>query len=215
MRIHRLTAPAAALLALGLAACGSDEGDRSEEAGAPIEVTTESPTESPAAEDPAGDDTATAEDSQSTEDSGDQTEPESDTGSGDQETPVLAAIALAEAEVGGIAHEVDEDDGRWEIDVALDGESIEVAVDAAGTEVLGTSSDSRISAGDLEALDEAVVSIAEAIEIALAEAPGEIEDVDLDTRDGRYVWDVEIETTSDDVSIEIDILTGEILEIDS
>lgn len=60
----------------------------------------------------------------------------------------------------------------------------------------------------------AVISIEEAKQIALAEFPGKIEDIELDTEDGRLIYEVEIEQGNKEADIEIDAYTGEIIVIE-
>lgn len=224
---HAVIVPAVLLVAAMLGACGDDgDGDQSID---PVEIVTEgdgggqaddSATDDSATDDAATEDATTSDDTASDDATDDADSTDDATGPAQPEAagdvpPVLAAIALAEAEIGGIAYELDEDDGRWEIDVVVGEESTEVTVDATGTEVLGTSTDSRISDRELAALDVAVIGIGEAIGIALAEVGGEVEDVDLDYDGDRHLWEIEIDIPgSDDVTVEIDVITGEIVRID-
>ncbi|MBM7094285.1 PepSY domain-containing protein [Bacillus sp. H-16] len=59
------------------------------------------------------------------------------------------------------------------------------------------------------------ISEDEAIEIALREFQGEVDDVDLEQKDGRLVYDIEIE--NDDTDVEADIIidayTGEVISV--
>src|SRR5699024_2179135 len=59
-----------------------------------------------------------------------------------------------------------------------------------------------------------IISIEEAKRIALAEFSGEIDDIELDTEDGRLIYEVEIERGDKEAEIEIDAYTGEILLIE-
>lgn len=56
---------------------------------------------------------------------------------------------------------------------------------------------------------------AQALEIALAEVPGEVQEAELDREDGMQVYEIEI-LTADGVEMEVEINadTGEILDID-
>lgn len=61
-----------------------------------------------------------------------------------------------------------------------------------------------------------VISQDEAINIALAQFSGEVDDVDLDEEDGRLIYEIEIERGDLEAEIMIDAYTGEIIimEID-
>ncbi len=56
----------------------------------------------------------------------------------------------------------------------------------------------------------------QAIEIALAEVPGEVEEVELERENGARVYEIEIVTAENaEFEIEIDAVTGEIIEIEA
>lgn len=61
---------------------------------------------------------------------------------------------------------------------------------------------------------EVIISYEEAKRIALAEFSGEIDDIELDTEDGRLIYEVEIERGDKEAEIEIDAYTGEIILIE-
>lgn len=60
------------------------------------------------------------------------------------------------------------------------------------------------------------VSEAQAIEIALAEVQGEVQETELDREDGMQVYEIEI-LTADGVEMEVEInaATGEVLEVEA
>lgn len=60
----------------------------------------------------------------------------------------------------------------------------------------------------------AVISVDEAIKIALNEFPGEVDDVDLEREDGRLIYEIEIERGDKEAEIEIDAYTGEVILIE-
>lgn len=60
----------------------------------------------------------------------------------------------------------------------------------------------------------AVIDQKRAIEIALAEFPGKVEDVELDEDDGRLIYEIEIESGDLEAEFEIDAITGEIIVIE-
>lgn len=60
------------------------------------------------------------------------------------------------------------------------------------------------------------VSATQAIEIALAEVPGEVQEVDLDRDDGQQVYEVEIVNADGvEMEVEVDAETGEVLEVEA
>lgn len=186
----RTAATALALLALGLplAACGEDAPPESRPA---ITSGTDST-------DVATDAAATNGPSASPDTAGD----------------VYAAIGLAEAEAGGTAFEVDREDdhgGGWEVSVAVGEEEVDVHVDLAGTEVLGTDRDDDLDPDERAALAAAGITLADAIRTALAEVDGVLEDVDLDAEDGTPVWEVSIEH---DAEVHVEVATGEVRRVE-
>ncbi|MDY0410441.1 PepSY domain-containing protein [Virgibacillus soli] len=60
----------------------------------------------------------------------------------------------------------------------------------------------------------AVISVAEATEIALKEFPGYVTEVELDEDDGRLIYEIEIKSGDKEAEFEIDAITGKILVID-
>lgn len=128
----------------------------------------------------------------------------------------LAAIAGAEAETGGVAFGIDDqdDDGTWEVDVRVGDQHVEVTMSADGQTVESTGEDDLDD--DYRAgLDQATITLAEAIERATAEVGGTLDDAELDEDDGRYAWDVTVDAPDrDDVDVKIDVATGEIIEVD-
>lgn len=57
---------------------------------------------------------------------------------------------------------------------------------------------------------------AQAVEIALAEVPGDVQETELEREDGMQVYEVEILTADGvEMEIEIDANTGEILEVEA
>lgn len=60
----------------------------------------------------------------------------------------------------------------------------------------------------------AVIDKNQAIDIALAQFPGVVEDVELDDEDGRLIYEIEIEGNGEEAEFEIDAYTGEIIVIE-
>lgn len=224
----RLTATTALALtlSLGLAACGDDEPD--------VETPAEEPVASAPAdggsddgsdaggEDDAGETTTDSDDSSASDDDSTASDDAADSSapggeaSDDVTASVLAAIATAEAETGGTAYETDDqdEDGTWEIDVRVDDRSIEVTVSADGSEVIRTEEE-NLDAEDRDALDAATITITDAIQIALDEVGGTLDDAELETDHGEQYWEVTIdvdETRSVEVLVSV---TGEVLGTDN
>lgn len=130
----------------------------------------------------------------------------------------MTAIATAETEAGGIAYEIDDqdDDGTWEVDVAVDDRSVEVTVSADGSTVEGTEEDD-LDADDRAALDAASITLQEAIETAIGEVGGVLDDAELDEENGEYAWEVTVDgadSGDDDVEVRVAV-TGEVLSTDA
>lgn len=211
-----LTTTTALLLALGLSACGADDGTTGE-------GSSPSGAASPSAEASSGaDDTGSADDSDDDETAAEDDEAASDdaddtAGSastmGDTTAAGLAAIATAEDEAGGEAMEIDDsdDDGTWEIEVRAGDRVVEVDVSADGAEVLGTEEDD-LDDDDAAALDAAQVSLAEAVEAAVADAGGMLDDASLEDEDGAPRFEVSLDGSEagEDVEVLVDAVTGEV-----
>jgi uncharacterized membrane protein YkoI len=134
----------------------------------------------------------------------------------DLNTIALLAIDTAETETGGIAYEIDDqdDDGTWEVDVRVQDRSVEVTVSADGLNALGTEDDD-LDGDDRAGLDAAGISLADAIEIAIAEVDGQLDDAELSEDDGRHYWEVSMDTVDrDDVEVKVDVTDGTVIEVD-
>lgn len=59
-----------------------------------------------------------------------------------------------------------------------------------------------------------VISRQQAINIALAQFPGKVEEVDLDDDDGRLIYEIEIKNGDREAEFEIDAITGKIIDIE-
>lgn len=193
MQIRRISLSLIAASALALAACGGDAND-------------------PATTDPG---VATTEtfvvetpiETQPGEDAGD-TRQNYDEVNG----WVLAAIAKAEAEAGGAAVAVDDEDfdQAWEVDVFADGKVTEVKLNAQGTEVLGTGdSDSDLDDGEDQVQPG---QLAAAIEAALAHTPGVVDGAELEEDNGTSYWGVDLDGTEngDDVELRVTLDGSEV-----
>jgi len=61
---------------------------------------------------------------------------------------------------------------------------------------------------------QAVIDINKAINIALEQFPGVVEEVELEEEDGRLIYEIEIEGDGEEAEFEIDAYTGEIIVIE-
>lgn len=201
-----LIVTAVSALALTISACGGDTpGEETSPAvtvnpteDAPVEEPTSAPTEAPT-------EATTPPSEPPTETAG------PDTGAPDDLTAAaIQAIRTAEAEVGGIAYEIDDidDDGVWDVEVWVGDRSIEVEVSGDGASVVRTEDDDSMDSDDRAALESAQVDIVEAIEIAIGEFGGVLDDAELDDENDRWVWEVSIQGVGD---VDVDIQTGEIV----
>lgn len=210
-RTKRLTLALALTASIGLAACDTDDTDEPDATvgdNTPA-ATTDGATDAMDDDDATGTDAVTADADDATGTGGVAPPP------GDDLTAVaLTAVATAEAETGGTAYEIDDqdDDGTWEVDVRVDDRSVEVTVAADGTAVEGTEDDD-LDDDDRAALDAATITLAEAVELAVAEVGGVLDDAELEEEDGSFFWEVTLDGTGsgDDVEVEVSV-TGEILQ---
>lgn len=63
--------------------------------------------------------------------------------------------------------------------------------------------------------DDPAISREQAEQIAIEQTPGRVEEADLESWDGRMVWEVEVEAEGDrDYDVVLDAETGEIIETD-
>lgn len=194
--LRSLSAAVVAAAALTLSACGS--GDDAEQTDG-IEQSQAPQEESAPADGAQSEETSTAEASAS------------DSAQGGDLEAASAAIDTAEAENGGTAHHIDWDDNEhWEIDVVGDREW-EYQVSADGSSVERTDEDDADS-DDQREIEQAEVTLLEALEIALEDTPGTVDDAELDEDDGSLHWEVGIyaDGSADSTDIRIDAKSGDI-----
>ncbi len=193
---RRATAPVALAVSLGLVltACGG---------GSEPDVT-------PVPADTAGETTDDGTDDTETSDGTDTPDPAATPE--DLTAAALAAIATAEEHAGGTAYAIDDPDrdNTWEVDVATGDSAVEVEVDIAGSDVVRTENDD-LDPDDRRALDDATISLPDAIERTMAEADGTFDDAELDEEDDRYRWSVSVDRGSrDSVDYWVDMQSGEV-----
>lgn len=129
----------------------------------------------------------------------------------------VAAVKLAEETVPGTAFELDEEGKNgWDVDVVgEDDEVSELRVNAEGTKVSETRADGRIDIEDRRRLDQASVSMSDAIETASEGALGRVMSAELDRfRVDTLVWEIEFTDGEEDVTVSVDASTGEVANVD-
>jgi uncharacterized membrane protein YkoI len=131
--------------------------------------------------------------------------------------PITAerAVEIGLDTVGGgelVQIEIDHDDstGEWELEIVLDGRQHDLDIDATTGEVTEhdqDDDDDRDPAVDVTA----PMPYAEAIEIALGEAPGRVSGWSLDSDDDRIEYTIDIDRDGgDDVEVDVDVETGQV-----
>lgn len=177
-----------------------------------------------------GDDDADATDDSDDADSADASDDSDDADTADDSGPAavpapaddltaaaLAAIATAQEETGGTAYEIDDEDedGTWKVDVRVGDRSVEVTVSADGASVVGTEEDD-LDSEDAAGLDAATITLTEAVETAVAEVGGVLDDAELDEEDGTHAWKITVDgaDAGDDVEVLVSV-TGEVLRTDA
>ena len=189
-----LVALACAPLALGLAACGSDDD--------PDDASSSTPASSAPTSTPASDGAA-----------------ESPSTDGASDASMLAAGRTALDAVDGTVFSVSSDTGSWEVQVVTaDGteNDLQVSQDGGTIErgpVVDTDDDAKDLAERKQLLTDAELDFAAAIEAARGPVPdGAVTGVDLDLDQGAATWDVQFdEDTANEQTVTVDAVTGEVL----
>lgn len=119
-------------------------------------------------------------------------------------------------------HELDTDDGRqiWEIEFHADGYEHEFDVDARTGEVIDHERDREdddtqkpTQQGSNDRLSgEQALQIA--VEHAGVGAPSHVDDLELDSDDGRQIWEIEFHAGGLEYEYDVDAHTGDILDVE-
>lgn len=131
-----------------------------------------------------------------------------DGGTGDA---AVAAVRTAENAVpAGRAVDLDrdDDDGDYVVTVVGDGGAEDVAVAADGAQVLRQEPDDDLDDDDRAALATATVTLTDAIEAAVAQSPGTVDEVELETDDGAVVWKVTVQAGDGEREVRVDAADG-------
>lgn len=124
--------------------------------------------------------------------------------------------------------DLEKENGRVVYDMEIKGENVkyDLEVDADTGEVLevkeksyknnkeqAVKTENKIE-NNTENNTENIISVKEAEEIAQKEFSGTVTEIELDEDDGRYVYEVELREGAQEADMEIDAITGKILELD-
>lgn len=131
------------------------------------------------------------------------------------EIDALRAVEIAlDAEAGTVVDlELDENDSRiiWEVGILTSGgQGLELDIDRNSGEVV-KQEDYDLSSEQRTAPE---VLINEAIGIALDAVSGSVTSAELDSEDGRVVWEMNVNDGSAEWDLEIDAATGEVVKQD-
>lgn len=128
----------------------------------------------------------------------------------------IAAVTLAESEVGGKAFELDEEGkSGWDIDVVVNDQVTEVRVNAKDTEITKKRQDGRIDLDDARRVAAATVPMSDAITTAAKEVVGLVTHAELSRhRATTLVWSVEFNDGGQDTEVSVDATTGKVVNVD-
>ena len=125
------------------------------------------------------------------------------------------ALEIAQKEFSGTVIEIERDknNGRivYEVEVVSETEKSEMEIDAMSGKVISIKIKQSNDKGKYTNVS---LSMADALEIALLQYNGVVLEGELDTNNGGYVYEFEIERNGIEAEIEIDGTTGKILEYD-
>ncbi|PWA10345.1 hypothetical protein DCC39_11560 [Pueribacillus theae] len=128
------------------------------------------------------------------------------------------AVKIVEKEYKGDNVDVnfEYDDGKPEYEVKFNEgeERFEVEIDAETGKVLKKERKDYDDDSANEKPPHTKITMDKAAEIALNEVAGDIKEAELDHDNGKWVYELEIQTKDGEVNIDIDAMTGKILEID-
>lgn len=138
---------------------------------------------------------------------------------------IAIAQQHADGRVDGVELEREKGQRYYEIEIENRDMEFEIEIDAYTGEILKLEKEpvskpespqkaSAPSKGNTKQDRQKMISMSEAIAIALAKAPGKVDEAELDRDDGLVYYEIEIETDRGEVEIEVDAYTGQILSIE-
>jgi uncharacterized membrane protein YkoI len=120
------------------------------------------------------------------------------------------AMATALKQVDGRIISIDVEDHYIEIEVLTGNQIKEVKVDLLGERVLGVEDETDLE--DIARAKAAKITVEQALDTAFSHAPGEFEEIELDSYRGVIVWEVEFRTPDGMKSeLNIDASTGKVV----
>lgn len=225
---HIVSVPLAAAASMSLAACGGDapaeepapaitaSGNASEEAPSPSEEQSSEPQDTSSEQAPSEDGSASEAQSPGAEETG-----AADLTAGSVEDATMArtlAVQHGNEEFGSqgtvIGQDLEDRANQWDVDVLIGETVYEIKVNTADGSTR-TDDEEGADSDDREAAS-ATVTIAQAIDAALTEVPGGIDEVSWDDDDDDRGWHVDVDTENgDDVEVHVDSESGEVLRVEN
>lgn len=219
MEKKHLALTSVAALALALSACGTPAEDNNSSNDNETQQTQEA-TQNTESDDMESQDTSDdmddADDADDKDGSSDDAAASTKGGSKDN---ALKAIDTAEKEIGGKVVDLDWDDDKsgWDVEVVKGNKSHEIEISPDGSKITNRDEVEDVDSDDRREYDAIKVDIRKAIETALKDTPGGLDDVSVDEEQGQIMWEVDVypEGGGSDVTIYIDVKSGKILKKDS
>ena len=216
MEKKQLALTSVAALALALSACGTPAEDNNSSNESETQQTQE------ATQNTESDDMESQDTSDDMDDADDKDGSSNDAAAptkGGSKDNALKAIDTAEKEIGGKVVDLDWDDDKsgWDVEVVKGNKSHEIEISPDGSKITNRDEVEDIDSDDRREYDAIKVDIRKAIETALKDTPGGLDDVSVDEEQGQIMWEVDVypEGGGSDVTIYIDVKSGKILKKDS
>ncbi|WP_169515300.1 PepSY domain-containing protein [Gordonia shandongensis] len=126
------------------------------------------------------------------------------------------ALATATDEFDGkpVSIKLKNERGTWQYKIELfaRGTEFEARIDASSGKVISSKSDDE---SDERIVDlDGIIEPSRAVAAALGEVPGRVSEWKIENDHGRTIIQVEIETSGDEVEVDVDATTGEVLDVD-
>lgn len=216
MEKKHLALTSVAALALALSACGTPAEDNNSSNESETQQTQE------ATQNTEPDDMESQDTSDDMDDADDKDGSSNDAAAptkGGSKDNALKAIDTAEKEIGGKVVDLDWDDDKsgWDVEVVKGNKSHEIEISPDGSKITNRDEVEDVDSDDRREHDAIKVDICKAIETALKDTPGGLDDVSVDEEQGQIMWEVDVypEGGGSDVTIYIDVKSGKILKKDS
>ena len=215
MEKKHLALTSVAALALALSACGTPAEDNNSSNESETQQTQEA-TQNTEPDDMESQDTS--DDMDDADDADDSNDAAASTKGGSKDN-ALKAIDTAEKEIGGKVVDLDWDDDKsgWDVEVVKGNKSHEIEISPDGSKITNRDEVEDVDSDGRREYDAIKVDIRKAIETALKDTPGGLDDVSVDEEQGQIMWEVDVypEGGGSDVTIYIDVKSGKILKKDS